>query len=499
MNIHGSGSHHAALLTVASAFFLEVLDATIMIVAIIPLADDLGASISGVTLALAAYLLALVVFTPASGHLFKTLGLAQRFQCGLLILCLASLACASSQNLYMLCIARLAQGFGSALIVPAGRTLILANTDKNQIPRIMAWLIAPALVAPIVAPSIANVLLSLGNWRLIFGFIAFCAAGLIAICRATLFALPAPAARQHPLDVYAYGLWALSSSALFTMFVAGSNSRPLYTLLAAIVMLYAGVRLYQRLCQATDKQLFDLTLLNNPLFKFNIVSGSFFRISIYAFPTVLIIHLLKTSDYPPSSIGHCLLFIFAGNLLAKPVAARILANSHSIKRYFLYSALATSITLSVFFYPRLSDPLPVLWLACALHGCARSFQFLGYSSSSLRDIQPSRMHHANILLGAVMQHNALIAQAVPALLAAFLIPSRLPGESSDGFFNLGMATVTVLSLMAVVSALRMPNSSRQGSPPSTASPTNVKAGNHTHSSVVTQGAEDESREAENHR
>ena len=54
MNIHGSGSHHAALLTVASAFFLEVLDATIMIVAIIPLANDLGASISGVTLALAA-------------------------------------------------------------------------------------------------------------------------------------------------------------------------------------------------------------------------------------------------------------------------------------------------------------------------------------------------------------------------------------------------------------------------------------------------------------
>jgi hypothetical protein len=41
-----------------------VLDATIMIVAIIPLADDLGARISGVTLALAAYLLALVVFTP---------------------------------------------------------------------------------------------------------------------------------------------------------------------------------------------------------------------------------------------------------------------------------------------------------------------------------------------------------------------------------------------------------------------------------------------------
>lgn len=75
MNIHGSGSHHAALLTVASAFFLEVLDATIMIVAIIPLANDLGASISGVTLALAAYLLALVVFTLRAGICSKRSGL----------------------------------------------------------------------------------------------------------------------------------------------------------------------------------------------------------------------------------------------------------------------------------------------------------------------------------------------------------------------------------------------------------------------------------------
>ncbi len=64
------------------------------------------------------------------------------------------------------------------------------------------------------------------------------------------------------------------------------------------------------------------------------------------------------------------------------------------------------------------------------------------------------MHHANILISSVMQHNALIGQAVPALLSAFFIPEHLP------FFTIGMSTVTLASLLTVLGALRLPNSNR---------------------------------------
>ncbi|WP_315266539.1 MFS transporter [Pseudomonas fragi] len=454
MKAHSCGSGHAAILTVASAFFLEVLDATIMLMAIIPMANDLGASISGVTLSLATYLLALVLFLPLSGHLFNRFALAQQFLCGLAIFCLASLACAISQNIYLLCIARLVQGFGSALVVPAGRALILANTPKIAIPKTMAWLIAPALVAPIVAPYMANLLLNIGNWRLIFASIGLFAAGLIIACRITLYSLPAPETPRLQLDKHAYALWALSSSALFMMFMAASNNWLFCSVLAAGAMLYGSKRLCTRLHQHAKAQLFDLSLLNDPAFKFNIFSGSLFRISIYAFPTLLIIHLMKNSNYSPVSIGHCLLFIFAGNLVSKPVAARLLTGCRCLKRYFIYSALTTSVTLGLFLFPPLLNQLPALWLMCFLHGCARSFQFLGYSSTALRNVQQHRMHHANILISSVMQHNALIGQALPALLSAFFIPEHLP------FFTIGMSTVTLASLLTVLGALRLPNSNR---------------------------------------
>ena len=151
MNAPPRTASSAQILTVAAAFFLEVLDATVMIVAIVPMANAINASISEVTLSLATYVLALAVFTPLSGYVFNQRGLADKFQSGVLIFFVGSWVCALSPDLYTLCFGRFIQGFGSALIVPAGRALILAHTPKPLLPRTMAWLIAPALTAPMAA------------------------------------------------------------------------------------------------------------------------------------------------------------------------------------------------------------------------------------------------------------------------------------------------------------------------------------------------------------
>lgn len=460
MNEQRISPSYAQILTVASAFFLEVLDATIMIVAIIPMASNLGASISDTTLSLASYLLALVLFTPLSATLLKTLALADKFQAGLVIFCAGSLICALSQDLYLLCIGRLIQGLGSALIVPAGRALILANTLKPAIPKTMAWLITPALTAPMVAPYIANLIISVGNWRLIFVFIALFAVGLMIACRRLLFTLPRPATPHPPLDYYAYSLWALAACALFITFLASSKNQMDDALMAATVMLISAVALYKKTRSPSRKKLFDLSLFSSWAFKLNIVSGSLFRISIYAFPTLLIINLMTSSSFSVTSIGHCLAFIFAGNFLSKPAAVKVLSGGTYLKHYLIGSALATTLTLSVFLIPSLIQQLPALWLCCFLHGCARSFQFLGYSSISLREVGPTRMHHATVLMGSVMQLNALIGQAVPALLMALFIPQALTQDSSTVFFRVGIGTLTALVFITVLTALFLPSSSK---------------------------------------
>ena len=465
MNAPTLTASHAQILTVAAAFFLEVLDATVMIVAIVPMANDINASISEVTLSLATYVLALAVFTPLSGYLFNPLGLAGKFQAGLLIFFVGSWVCALSPDLLTLCFARFIQGFGSALIVPAGRALILSYTPKHHMPRTMAWLIAPALTAPMAAPYIATLMLGAGGWRMIFVFVALLAVGLFIACRLWLRSLPSPLSQPSTLNRPAYALWSLFCGALFMVFVFSSTHQGYFAAIAAIWTLVGGALLTLTLRYARHTTLFDLTLLNNPLFKLNLMSGSLFRISIYTFPTLLIIGLMKDADASAVFTGHCLFFIFAGNLLAKPVAVKLLTGCRHLKPFFIGASLATTLSLGLFYNTRLIEEPITLWGLCFVHGCARSVQFLGYSTTSLWGIEQPRLHNATVLMSSVMQLNALIGQSVPALLAAFYMPDRwLTGESDGTFFQVGLATVTVLSLMTVLTAVCLPSAKRLSTP-----------------------------------
>ncbi len=63
------------------------------------------------------------------------------------------------------------QGFGSALVVPIGRALVLGKTEKEDIPIVMTYLIWPALSAPVIAPIIGGYITQYYNWRFIFYFI----------------------------------------------------------------------------------------------------------------------------------------------------------------------------------------------------------------------------------------------------------------------------------------------------------------------------------------
>lgn len=458
MNAPALTARPAQILTVAAAFFLEVLDATVMIVAIVPMANDINASISAVTLSLATYVLALAVFTPLSGYLLNERGLAGKFEMGALIFYIGSWVCALSPDLSTLSFGRFTQGFGSALIVPAGRALILAHTPSPLLPRTMAWLIAPALTAPMAAPYIATLMLSAGGWRLIFVFVALLAVALFIAGRLLLRSLPSPHAQRSRLNRRAYALWTLFCGSLFMLFVFSSTRHGEYAAIAASVTVVGGALLTLTLRNTPHRSLFDLQLLNNPLFKLNLISGSLFRISIYAFPTLLIIGLMNNADAPAVFTGHCLFFIFAGNVLAKPVAVKLLTSCRDLKSFFICASVATTLSLGLFYDTRLIQEPITLWGLCFVHGCARSVQFLAYSTTSLWGIEQRRLHDATVLMSSVMQLNALIGQSVPALLAAFYMSTRLlPGESQLAFFHMGLATVTVLSCMTVLTAIGLPN------------------------------------------
>lgn len=162
------GFQRGVALLVAAAFFMEILDSTVIAPAVPRIAGDFGVSAVAVNVAITAYVLTVGVLIPVSGWLAVRFGVRRVFCLALAVFVLASAGCAVAPDLAVLTGCRVVQGAGGAMMVPVGRLAVLRTTPKPDLVRAIAYLTWPALLAPVVAPVAGGLLAEYASWRWIF-------------------------------------------------------------------------------------------------------------------------------------------------------------------------------------------------------------------------------------------------------------------------------------------------------------------------------------------
>ncbi|MEO5874533.1 MAG: MFS transporter [Streptosporangiaceae bacterium] len=147
---------------------VAMLDATVVNVALPRIADDLGASISGLQWTINAYTLTLAGFILLGGSLGDRFGRRRIFLIGVVWFAIASALCGAAQNVDMLIAARALQGVGGALLTPGSLAIIqasFASTDRAK--AIGAWS-GLGGVASAVGPFLGGGLVESVGWRWVF-------------------------------------------------------------------------------------------------------------------------------------------------------------------------------------------------------------------------------------------------------------------------------------------------------------------------------------------
>jgi MFS family permease len=155
-------------LIIASALFMENLDATILTTAIPVMARDFAVPAPGMSVTLTAYLVALALFIPASGHVADRWGAKQVLRVAIAIFAGGSLVCAIAPNLTLLVPARFAQGLGGAMMVPVGRLVLLRTVAKRDLIAANSWLVMPGLLGQVCGPPLGGFIVTYFHWRWIF-------------------------------------------------------------------------------------------------------------------------------------------------------------------------------------------------------------------------------------------------------------------------------------------------------------------------------------------
>ena len=114
------------------------------------------------------YILSLAVCIPVSGWMADRFGTRRVFGIAVALFTLSSILCGLSLNVPMLVAARILQGIGAAMMMPVGRLTIIRTFPKTELLRAMNFVIIPALIGPLLGPTVGGLIVHWCRWRDIF-------------------------------------------------------------------------------------------------------------------------------------------------------------------------------------------------------------------------------------------------------------------------------------------------------------------------------------------
>ena len=208
-----------ALWVVLLAFFMDLLDTTIVNVAIPSIQANLGASYSSIQWIVAGYALTFALFLITGGRLGDIFGYRRLFLIGTIGFIVASALSGLATSTAMLIGARLLQGFFAAMMVPQIlSTIQVMYTTSEERQGVSAFYGALAGVATVGGPILGALLIT-GNafgfgWRTIF--LVNVPVGIAAVILAALY-LPA-AKSPHPLRLDLVGVALVVLAMLLLMY-----------------------------------------------------------------------------------------------------------------------------------------------------------------------------------------------------------------------------------------------------------------------------------------
>ncbi|KQY03841.1 MFS transporter [Mycobacterium sp. Root135] len=438
-------------LLVAGAFFMEIVDATIITPAIPLIASSFGVDPVDVNLAISAYLVTLAVLIPASGWVADRFGARPVFAAAIAIFTLASIGCALSVSLPMLVGMRILQGVGGAMMVPVGRLAVLRVSGKANLVRTIALLTWPALAAPVLAPVLGGAIATLGSWRWIFfvnipiGVVGFLLS--LKLIRGERDPAPRPLDWQGLL-VLGAGI-AAALMALESIRVAGTE----WLLVAAggaTALVLLAVAAWHLL--HTRHPLIELRVLRVPTLRITVTAGSLYRLVITAVPFLLPLQFQLVFGWTPFLSGLLVAVLFAGNIAIKP------ATTPLMRHFGIRRVLIVNGVLSVGCYGLLASlgptmPIAVIGVVLFLSGALRSVGFTAYVTLAFSDVGGDRLTHANTLNAAVQELASGLGIAVAALLLSTLTPLAATPHTAYAWTFLALGALMALT---VVESFRLP-------------------------------------------
>jgi EmrB/QacA subfamily drug resistance transporter len=333
-----------ALVILLLAAFMNLIDITIVNVALPSLQKNLNATSNQIEWVVAAYVLAFALGLLPFGRLGDIIGRKKVFLAGVAAFTLCSLLCGIAPDINTLILARILQGIAGAVMMPQVLAIMQATFPPKERGFAFSLFGLSAGLASVAGPITGGLLISADlyglDWRPIF--LVNIPIGIIAVIAAWRLV---PATPPHPGLTHDLGGIAIASIAIllliFPLIEGRSYGWPLWTfvMIAASLIGIALFYLWERRRDSRgETQLLSVSLMKNRNFAIGSLITMIFFSGLPGFFMILALFLQSGFGFSPLQSGLATIPFPVGVLLASVISGRQ-ANKSLLRRLMLGAVL----------------------------------------------------------------------------------------------------------------------------------------------------------------
>ncbi|MGI4870692.1 MAG: DHA2 family efflux MFS transporter permease subunit [Janthinobacterium lividum] len=156
------------VITVVLCCLLELIDTSIVNVALTQMMGNLSATQQEVSWVVASYGIANVIVIPMTGFLAEQFGRKNYYFVSVVIFTLASVACGQSTGLWELVAFRFIQGIGGGALMATSQAILIDTFPPKQLPLGQALFGMGVIIGPTIGPTLGGYIVDNYDWPWIF-------------------------------------------------------------------------------------------------------------------------------------------------------------------------------------------------------------------------------------------------------------------------------------------------------------------------------------------